>query len=172
MCQDQSARMIIKRGSGVPTIPVSADHRNGDWIATDIYEGEFYQDTDTGLVYQRTGSTIVTASGKPLNKTYKAIITQVSTNDPTGVELENTLGVVTLSRNGVGDYEATCTGAFAGGANKVFISSSPLKTITTEVRVYRENSNVVKIRTYASGVLTDALLPSSEPLSLLIEVYP
>jgi len=58
MCQDQSARMIIKRGSGVPTIPVSADHRNGDWIATDIYEGEFYQDTVTGIVYTRNGATI------------------------------------------------------------------------------------------------------------------
>lgn len=58
MCQDQSARMIIKRGSGVPTIPVSADHRNGDWIATDIYEGEFYQDTATGIVYTRNGATI------------------------------------------------------------------------------------------------------------------
>lgn len=61
MCQDQSARMIIKRGSGVPTIPVSADHRNGDWIATDIYEGEFYQDTDTGIVYTRNGATIEVA---------------------------------------------------------------------------------------------------------------
>lgn len=58
MCQDQSARMIIKRGSGVPTIPVSADHRNGDWIATDIYEGEFYQDTDDGIVYTRNGASI------------------------------------------------------------------------------------------------------------------
>jgi len=58
MCKDQSARIIIKRGSGVPTIPVSADHRNGDWIATDIYEGEFYQDTATGIVYTRNGATI------------------------------------------------------------------------------------------------------------------
>lgn len=61
MCQDQSARMIIKRGSGVPTIPVSADHRNGDWIATDIYEGEFYQDTDDGIIYTRNGASIEVA---------------------------------------------------------------------------------------------------------------
>lgn len=60
MC-DKSSRMIIKQGSGVPTIPPSADHRNGDWIATDIYEGEFYQDTDTGLVYTRSGGNIFPA---------------------------------------------------------------------------------------------------------------
>ena len=40
MCQDLNARIVIKQGSGVPTIPVSADHRNGDWLTTDIYEGE------------------------------------------------------------------------------------------------------------------------------------
>lgn len=63
MCGDKSARMIIKTGSGVPTIPVSADHRNGDWIATDIYEGESYMDTDTGIVYTRNGSSIESVGG-------------------------------------------------------------------------------------------------------------
>lgn len=58
MCQDTYARMIIKQGSGVPTIPVSTDHRNGDWIATDIYEGEFYMDTDTGIIYTSNGGVI------------------------------------------------------------------------------------------------------------------
>jgi hypothetical protein len=50
--------MIIKKESGVPTIPASADHRNGDWIATDIYEGELYMDTDTGAVYTRNAGQI------------------------------------------------------------------------------------------------------------------
>lgn len=56
---DQFVRLIQKRGSGVPTIPPSTDHRNGDWLDTDIYEGETYQDTDTGLMYTRNGSDIV-----------------------------------------------------------------------------------------------------------------
>jgi hypothetical protein len=38
--------MVTKQGSGVATIPPSADHRNGDWISTDIYQGEMYLDTD------------------------------------------------------------------------------------------------------------------------------
>lgn len=164
-------RLITKQGSGVPTVPPSTDHNNGDWIATDIYEGEFYQDTDTGIVYTRDSTGIKLPNGQVPYNIYKAIITQVSTSDPTASVLQNTLGTVTTTRNGVGDYEVTCTGAFPS-ATKVFISASPLKTITTEVRVYRENTNVVKIRTYQSGVLTDALLPSTEPLSLLLEVHP
>lgn len=112
MCQDQSARMIIKRGSGVPTIPVSADHRNGDWIATDIYEGEFYQDTDTGLVYQRNGGTIVTASGDSKQLIWEALITQTGTNDPILNVINNSLGITAVpSYLGVGGYTI---GGFAG----------------------------------------------------------
>jgi len=61
MCQDTYARMIIKMGSGVPTIPASTDHRNGDWIATDIYEGELYMDTTSGIIYTSLGGVIQTA---------------------------------------------------------------------------------------------------------------
>ena len=61
MCYDKFERRTIKMGAGVPTIPASTDHRNGDWIATDIYEGELYMDTNTGQTYTRSGSTIITA---------------------------------------------------------------------------------------------------------------
>jgi len=61
MCGDKFERRQIKMGSGVPTIPASTDHRNGDWIATDIYDGEFYMDTDTGLTYTRNGTSIIPA---------------------------------------------------------------------------------------------------------------
>lgn len=58
MCEDEFKRMQVKLGEGLPTIPVSADHRNGDWIDTDIYEGEFYQDTLTGIIYNRSADSI------------------------------------------------------------------------------------------------------------------
>jgi len=61
MCGDKFERRQIKMGSGVPTIPASTDHRNGDWIATDIYDGELYMDTDTGLTYTRNGASIIPA---------------------------------------------------------------------------------------------------------------
>mgnify|MGYP000500095389 CR=1 FL=1 len=82
MCEDKNVRIVIKQGSGVPTIPVSADHRNGDWLTTDIYEGEQYQDTDSGVIYSRTVAGIVPIGGGSLSgaisKTYvelSAIIT-------------------------------------------------------------------------------------------------
>lgn len=59
MTCDKKQRYGIKRGSGRPTIPVSSDHRNGDWLATDIYEGEQYQDIDTGAVYTRNAQKII-----------------------------------------------------------------------------------------------------------------
>ena len=63
MCKDENVRIVIKQSAGVPTIPVSADHRNGDWITTDIYEGEQYQDTDTGIVYTRSSTGIEAVGG-------------------------------------------------------------------------------------------------------------
>jgi hypothetical protein len=62
-CNDEFRRILIKRGSGVPTIPVSDDHQNGDWLVTDLYVGEFYMDTDTGRVYTRTEAGITDATG-------------------------------------------------------------------------------------------------------------
>ena len=55
---DETRRIIIKKGAGTPTIPTSPDHRDGSWISTDIYEGEFYMDTVTGSIYTRTASGI------------------------------------------------------------------------------------------------------------------
>jgi hypothetical protein len=55
---DETRRIIIKKGAGVPTIPTSADHRDGSWLATDLYIGEFYMDTVTGNIYTRTLSGI------------------------------------------------------------------------------------------------------------------
>jgi hypothetical protein len=55
---DETRRIIIKKGTGVPTIPTSPDHRDGSWLATDLYIGEFYMDTVTGNIYTRTLSGI------------------------------------------------------------------------------------------------------------------
>jgi len=55
-------RRTIKQGKGAPTIPPSTDHRNGDWIETDIYEGELYLDLATSVLYTRVGSTITRIS--------------------------------------------------------------------------------------------------------------
>lgn len=59
MCQDKKDRIINKKGNGVPTVPATADHRDGSWLSTDIYEGEWYLDEDTGYAYTRNGSSII-----------------------------------------------------------------------------------------------------------------
>ena len=58
MSCDKYARMIIKQGTGIATVPASSDHRNGDWIATDIYDGELYLDTATGIIYTSVNGVI------------------------------------------------------------------------------------------------------------------
>lgn len=58
-CQDEFKRQINKAGNGVPTIPVSADHQNGDWLTTDLYTQELYEDLDTNILYYRSDAGIV-----------------------------------------------------------------------------------------------------------------
>lgn len=98
MSCDERKRMVIKQNAGVATVPASADHRNGDWISTDIYEGEFKLDTDTGLIYSRSSSGITTVSGNSLSikrtltsaeiKTGQSVPVQIIANNTAGIALE------------------------------------------------------------------------------------
>jgi len=66
MALTEYARIVLKSSSGVPTIPPSSSHDNGDWIATDIYEFEIYFDADTGNMYTRIGGDIIALSPPPV----------------------------------------------------------------------------------------------------------
>jgi hypothetical protein len=55
---DITKRIIIKKGVGIATIPSSSDHRDGTWLSTDLYIGEFYMNTTNGKIYTRTSSGI------------------------------------------------------------------------------------------------------------------
>jgi len=68
---DITKRILIKRGNGVPTIPPSADHRDGTWSATDIYEGEFYLDLLSNDVYTNSGGVIVNITATSINQASK-----------------------------------------------------------------------------------------------------
>lgn len=102
MCQDKFERRQIKMGSGVPTIPVSTDHRNGDWIATDIYDGELYMDTDTGLTYTRNGASIIPAgSGADNFANADLTFTGNRIHDLDGNSLNLINGVVAFDATGI-----------------------------------------------------------------------
>lgn len=64
MC-DKIARIVpIRQINGLPTVPVSSDPRNGDWIDTDIFIGEFAMDVNTGFVYTRSAMGITGVSAE------------------------------------------------------------------------------------------------------------
>lgn len=52
-------RRQLKGGTVVPTVPASSSHRDGTWIASDIYERELYLDISTKKLYTRAGADIV-----------------------------------------------------------------------------------------------------------------
>ena len=167
MSCDNYARMIIKTGQGVPTIPASADHRNGDWIDTDIYEGELYQDTDTGLMYTRNGATIYNVGATAQCKVYRANLTQTGTGAPTADVFENSLsGTPTFSYTGVGDYKITLTGEWTADKTYIVMNNFPKQGL---VRIYRINANDIIIETFnTSFAATNAVL---EDTSIEIRVY-
>ena len=168
---DSFSRIIIKQGAGVPTIPASADHRNGDWIATDIYTGEFYLDTDTGLTYTRNDTDGITSSdGAPTMLQAKLNIVQTGVSAPVLIEFVNQIGTITPSYVSVGTYLLTSTGNFLSG--KIFITIKGNTTLGDEITIGRINDNELRMYTYSGGVLADGRLSSNNFASILIEKYP
>lgn len=165
MSCDKYARMIIKQGSGLPTVPASADHRDGSWLDTDIYQGELYMDTDTGQVYTRANGTIIAVDG-PTALTYEALLTQSGSNDPTAVVNENTIGAIVWTRVNAGHYRGTLSSAFTADKTHAFIQmNSDSKLCFIE----RGSANVVDVyTTNGSLVKTDGILTST---AVRIKVY-
>ena len=64
---NETRRIILKKGIGVPTVPASNDHTDGTWLATDIYLNEFYQNTTTGYIYTRNSGGIVRLQDELVN---------------------------------------------------------------------------------------------------------
>jgi hypothetical protein len=84
---DETKRIILKHGTGVPTIPTSNDHRDGTWIATDIYPYEVYVDSVSGLMYINSGgliNEIITDLGTKTFATYNDIQNQTAAAINTG----------------------------------------------------------------------------------------
>lgn len=100
-------------------------------------------------------------------KVYTALITQTSTNAPTAIVLENTLGgTVTFTYSGVGLYVATLTGAFT--LNKTWCSITSTASADVIVTVGRSSDNTVNIQSFISGTLSNGIM---SPACLEIRVY-
>lgn len=163
--EDINARIVIKQGNGQPTIPVSLDPRNGDWLDTDIFEGEMYQDLDTGKVYTRDSNGITDATGVPALTTYKVQARQTGTNAPTiGKTIVDDIAGV-WSYNSVGVYYYTKVGAFTGLTTAtMFIQVVNNLGAASFCFVEKVSDDVISLKTYdststlANGVLNASIL--------------
>jgi hypothetical protein len=168
---DEYVRMVMKQGNGLPTVPVSLDPRNGDWLDTDIFEGEFYQDLNTGKVYTRDSSGIVNADGSPTKKVYKAIISQSGTGAPTEISvIQNEIGATVWSYVSTGRYRFELTGAFPN-ENKIFylFQNNNATTTNGDLTIEYIDANQVHFLTFNnSSALTNGIITKG---MLTIEIY-
>ena len=98
-------------------------------------------------------------------KVYSALLTQVGTNPPSDIELENTIGELTFSYIDIGYYEIS--GDFT--ENKTFVviqNTGDLVGYVTSVLVYE---NVIQIAVSLNGNGVDEILANT---SIEIRVYP
>lgn len=110
-------------------------------------------------------------------RVYTALLTQSGTAAPVATVLENTLGgTVVWSRNDVGTYVATLSGAFT--ANKTFFltSGATLTDDTNEIiflSAYWVNSNSIHlyVHDFLGDTIDGKLVGEGSPL-LEIRVYP
>lgn len=89
------ARIITKSSEGLPTIPPSASHDNGDWSPNDIYENELYMDTLTGFLYTRQGNNIIQLSVDPAGSLVyhdSSMTGSGTTSDPLGLNISTVPG--------------------------------------------------------------------------------
>ncbi len=167
MCGDQYVRIITKYRQGVPTIPVSADHRNGDWLDTDIYEGEQYMDTDTGLVYTRWINDIVVVGKSQQISTKHILVSQTGTNAPTNTIIEDNIGGGVWAYVGVGIYTYTNAGTFQSAKTSVIMNTGNKLGFA---RAWRVDNDTIRVETYdTSFVAANGILDQTP---LIIQIIP
>lgn len=156
-CQNEIVRMVCKMSTTAgerPTIPVSDDHTDGSWLATDIYIGESFWNSADGIMYNRGDNGIVIIGS---DKVYEGLLNQSSTSAPVCFESDNTIGSIVWTRNAQGEYYGTLTGAFLVNTTGVLIGSP--NSVNARFIAYRLNDNVVVVKTYNNvPALTDSLL--------------
>lgn len=100
-------------------------------------------------------------------KIYRALISQTSTNAPTAVILQNTLGTVTFGYDAAGIYTMTTSGLFVADKTFVTLGQSVLLSIATVID-YGDMPNILYIETTTlTGVNQNGNLFKA-PLEILV----
>jgi hypothetical protein len=156
---NETRRIIIKKGTSIPTIAETNDHTDGSWIATDIYIGEFYMNTTNGKIYTRTASGIeeiiydVADFEVLANKATNFSVIN-NTKYPTTQAVENQIDAKLLAENYwiVGSAEIArgyraqhnsttvlaeniATGTLQGTATAVAVSNTSIQTKKTRLKI-------------------------------------
>lgn len=131
--------------------------------ATDIL-AKVNDPSGTPISQKVTLTQIGTALGStPGVKVYRAIINQSGTNAPVATVLQNTLGgTVVWTRNDVGDYSATLSGAFPAAKTIVQPTAFPGND-STQCFFDRPSGNVLNLLTG-----TDGNIPGGWSLEILV----
>lgn len=166
-CRNEYVRRVVKTTTTagvIPTIPTSDNHKDGSWIATDIYKGELFFNLPDGIMYTRDDTGIVEIQTQPAGYgEWIALITQSGTNAPTASVIKDTIGGITLGYNAVGQYtlDADAGSIFSSGNAAGFVGS--FDSINDRGLLYRLDDDTMRLDTFVSttptnGVLTDTLV--------------
>lgn len=102
-------------------------------------------------------------------KVYAALLTQVGTDDPTAVILENSIGAITWTRLGVGEYSASSAALFNNTKMICQMTGSTWALNQANIiNISCYNPSQVLLKVYdASGVKTDGALQGPVGINLI-----
>lgn len=144
---------VIKDSNGIAlTRPIIVSANTGTMIEGESFYriGENYGAAT--FVYNGTGWNILNRVPAKC-KTYTALLTQSATDAPTATVLENTLGDIVWTRDGVGTYLGTLASAFTADKTTIVVQAS--KPGYQSSVAYAIDVNTISLLTYASNVLDD-----------------
>jgi hypothetical protein len=101
----------------------------------------------------------------PSYKVYVALLTQSGAFDPAIIELENTIGPITITRTGTGAYRIASSALFT--LNKTTFDITPIQGFIKQDQLNSINTIPFETRD-TDGIASDGLLPSKK---LEIRVY-
>lgn len=128
-------------------------------IGTDVNSSDETKNFSIGSIVN-----LVENGGRPY-KVYTALLTQSGTSAPVATVLENTIGTITITRSGTGEYTITSSGLFT--LNKTTFDITPIQGFIKQSALSNINTIVFETRS-TSNVASDELLLSKK---LEIRVY-
>lgn len=150
MIKTQFSKIKIKRSSitgVVPTLGATTDHTDGTWTGTDIYPGEFFINLADNKIWYGGISGIVEVKTNATYKSYVALLTQIGTNAPTSVVLENTIGTIAVNYVSPGNYTITSANLFTDDKTFVIINQSYTNAPTEHTFCYISGAGIIFVET-------------------------